>query len=246
MVTISYADHKSRQVLCTDINVEITDSLTNSFITRNDVVELIERRMYSPIGHPLWHINTLQIEKHLFELHPVRMVSAFKTSDGRLNIQIEQRKPIMRVINSRNQSYYIDTEGQILPLSSKFTAHVLIINGNILEPFQIKPDVKILSWNGKPNEQPPLICQVFELGRYIAEDEFWNSQIAQIYVETPDDIELIPRVGAHVVKLGGVDDYETKLQKLKIFYERGLTAVGWNQYSEVNLKFKNQIICTKR
>lgn len=63
----------------------------------------------------------------------------------------------------------------------------------------------------------------------------------------PDkNIELVPRVGDHLVYLGRLDNFEQKLKRLKVFYEKGLNQVGWNKYSRINVEFSNQIICTKR
>ena len=63
----------------------------------------------------------------------------------------------------------------------------------------------------------------------------------------PDkNIELVPRVGDHVIYLGKLDDFEQKLKRVKVFYEKGLNKVGWNKYSRISVEFDNQIICTKK
>ncbi len=43
-----------------------------------------------------------------------------------------------------------------------------------------------------------------------------------------------------------LDDYETKLQNLKLFYDQAIPIVGWEKYSVISLKYKNQIVCTKK
>ena len=55
-----------------------------------------------------------------------------------------------------------------------------------------------------------------------------------------------PRVGDHIVYLGKLDQFEDKLDRLKVFYKKALNEVGWNKYSRISLEFNNQIICTKR
>ena len=59
------------------------------------------------------------------------------------------------------------------------------------------------------------------------------------------DFELVPKVGNHKIVFGGIDNLESKFEKLMIFYKKGLSKTGWNEYSEINLKFKNQVVCTK-
>ena len=59
------------------------------------------------------------------------------------------------------------------------------------------------------------------------------------------EIELVPRVGDHIVYLGKLEHFEDKLDRLKTFYGKALNEVGWNKYSRISLEFSNQIICTK-
>jgi cell division protein FtsQ len=58
-------------------------------------------------------------------------------------------------------------------------------------------------------------------------------------------VELTPTVGNHQIILGKIADYRENLNKLQLFYEKGLAEVGWNRYSVINLKYKNQVVCTK-
>jgi cell division protein FtsQ len=37
---------------------------------------------------------------------------------------------------------------------------------------------------------------------------------------------------------------DVKLENLKLFYQKALPKVGWERYSSINLKYKNQIVCT--
>jgi cell division protein FtsQ len=96
------------------------------------------------------------------------------------------------------------------------------------------------------DNKKPLVSQIYEFARFVIDDDFWNAQITQVYVNGPNDIELIPRVGSQVILIGNLDDFEKKLEKLKLFYEKALPAEGWNKYKKINLKYSNQIICTKR
>jgi cell division protein FtsQ len=78
------------------------------------------------------------------------------------------------------------------------------------------------------------------------EEELWNAQIEQIQVTAGGEVELIPRVGNHIIALGQPSDYAQKFDKLKIFYEKGLDEVGWDRYSRINLNYGNQVIATKK
>ena len=57
--------------------------------------------------------------------------------------------------------------------------------------------------------------------------------------------ELVPRTGSHTVIFGSPDDAEEKLAKLLTFYRRGLRNIGWEEYRTINVKYKEQVVCTK-
>jgi cell division protein FtsQ len=82
---------------------------------------------------------------------------------------------------------------------------------------------------------------------YTSNNEFWNATVQQLYVNANGEIEFIPRIGNHTVILGDDQLLESKFNKLLLFYQEGMNKKGgWNQYSTINLKFKNQVVCTKK
>jgi cell division protein FtsQ len=81
---------------------------------------------------------------------------------------------------------------------------------------------------------------------YLNNDSFWSAQIDQIYVDSHDEIDLIPRVGNHVIHLGTTGDMEDKFRNLRAFYDKVLPEVGWNMYSNINIEYKDQIVCRRR
>ena len=113
-----------------------------------------------------------------------------------------------------------------MPLSRHYVAHVLVASGQIDEKLALG--------------------DLYKFALFLEEDDFWNDWIGQIYVDSDNNVELIPRVGNHKVVLGTFDDYQTKLENLRLFYEQAIPKVGWEKYSEINLKYKNQIVCIKR
>ncbi len=63
---------------------------------------------------------------------------------------------------------------------------------------------------------------------------------------TEPQLELIPRAGDHTIVLGELDGTERqRLENLKLFYNRTLWHEGWEAYTTVNIKYRNQIVCTK-
>jgi len=84
-----------------------------------------------------------------------------------------------------------------------------------------------------------------KVANYIIQDNFWKNQIVQINVLANGTMELVPRVGDHIVYLGAPQNVDKKLERLRKFYLYGLNKAGWNKYYYISLEFDNQIICKK-
>jgi cell division protein FtsQ len=84
---------------------------------------------------------------------------------------------------------------------------------------------------------------LFYFIKYIEKDKFWSAQFAQLKVDKRGMIEIFPQVTKQMIEFGDTYQYDEKLKKLKIFYDKILPDRGWNRYNRVNLKFENQIIC---
>ncbi len=244
---ISYAKRSYKKKICTRLEVRVLDSAQYFFVRANDVKKAILSSSYSPLGKPLHSINTYKIEEKILTRAAVRTAEAYKLHKGVLRVDITQRKPVLRVFNAKRQSYYIDDAGKILPNYPGFAAEVLVASGNISEPFAITNNaIDLNKYSDSPiGSSGRLLYDLYQFAKYINNDEFWNAQIEQVYVRKTNSVELIPLVGPHVVELGGLNNFEGKLKKLKLFYRKALPVEGWNQYSMINLKYSNQIVCTK-
>ena len=90
-------------------------------------------------------------------------------------------------------------------------------------------------------------CKVLtKLGNTIVNNKFWRNQIVQVNVLADGTVELVPRVGEHIIYMGYPNGLNEKLARLEKFYRYGLSEAGWNKYSYINLAFENQIICKKK
>lgn len=245
-VALSFAADKEKEVTCTGFNVIITDSLDNNFVSKEDVLSLMANNEMELLGYQLNRINTKDLEELLNNRTVIKHAEIYKTLNGLVNIKIQQRKPIVRVYNRNNHSYYIDIEGNTMPLSNKFTSHVIIANGYISEKLEnqtgsIRNCSKLID-----KQSDNILCDIYELANFIHKNPFWRSQLEQIYVTPNQEFELIPRVGAHIIEFGDISDMEYKFKKLKALYDRGFHIKGWNDYNRIDLKYSNQVICSKK
>ncbi|MCK4747011.1 MAG: hypothetical protein KAT15_08250, partial [Bacteroidales bacterium] len=117
----------------------------------------------------------------------------------------------------------------------------LHINGEIPGKYRKEKNIfPVNESNGKIMED------LLKMAGYIQSDPFWNSQIVQVYVNRKGEFELVPRVGSQIILFGDADKMESKFFKLRTLYREGFSRTGWNQYEVINLKYNNQVICTKR
>jgi cell division protein FtsQ len=149
-----------------------------------------------------------------------------------LIINIDQSRPVARMVGKKLHDRYISAYGDVLPVSKNFTARVMLVSG----PWTDNPD--LLNLGTTPSGRSML-----ELIGFIIDDPFWKSQIAEIYVDKKDEITFYTQVSKQCIEFGKPENIELKFKKLRIFYKEILPAKGWNTYERVSLKYTNQIVC---
>lgn len=230
-------------ILCNKVDIVIADSLSKRFLETRDITELLSQNNMLSLGTQLSEVNTSDIESLILKNSLVKNCEVYTTVDGELNIDLWQREPVVRIIDKKGQNYYLDLEGSIIAMSKRFTPHLLVVNGNIRTPFN--PNKLENIYSSEYNKNTETLQDIHELALFIRENKFWNSQIVQVYVTSNLEFEIVPRIGPHLIQLGDINNFEQKLEKLRIFYKEGLNNVGWNQYLNINLKYKDQIVCSK-
>jgi cell division protein FtsQ len=80
----------------------------------------------------------------------------------------------------------------------------------------------------------------------IHEDAFLDALIDQIYVTKHQELILTPKVGVRKIFFGKAKNIDEKLFNLKAFYLHGKSKIDWQKYSSINIKYRNQIVCSKK
>lgn len=245
---MGFANRSQEVLLCESIDVKINQDDELYFLNTEDVVNLIVDRADSIVNHPKSVVNIPEIEHKLNSHDDIENAEVYITIDGKLKVKVRQRKPIVRVVNKNGESYYIDHMGKLMPLSQKYTAKVLIANGNIMEPYAKNYRSSIADDTiSVQMKKETMLDELYALSTYILADDFWKAQVQQIYINADKDMELVPMVGNHRIVFGDTVAMDEKFNKLMTFYKQGLNTTGWwNKYAVINLKYKNQIVCTKK
>jgi len=233
VVLMSFIEVKKSTMTCKGVQVIIPGN--QYFIDKQEVDNIIGLNSNSLVGRRLENINIQRLEKKLRANPFVASASVYADMNGVIMVEINQRQPMMRVMNRFNQDFYIDEHGLKLPMSANFTAKVVVANGYIDELFANRVD----------SLRTPIAKQIFKTADYIRKDSLWTAQIAQIYVNDKHEIELIPRVGNQRILLGNADSLDTKFKNLLAFYKQAVPQVGWVAYKAINIKYTNQVIGIK-
>jgi cell division protein FtsQ len=247
VVLMGFVSADREKIKCQGIQINIVDEQSKGFIDRADVIAIVQSKSKHVIGTRMSDINIPVLEKIINNNPFVKQAQVYSSIDGMLHVDVEQRTPVVRIINDKDESFYIDTEGKFMPVSDKYTHPVLIANGFIYDTY-VQQQVFDSSFYVTADSVRPLriIDQLFYLANYINRDTLMNDMTEQVYVNSNHEFELVPRVGDHVILLGDISNLEEKILKLKKFYTDGLNKAGWDLYSVINLKFKNQVVCTRK
>ncbi len=180
VVSLGFVIESREKAICNKVNITISDEETNKLLNKNDISKILEKYKISIIGKPVDSVNTLLTETIINQSPLVSCTQAYTTINGALNINVEQRKPVLHVINKKLQNYYIDKTGKLIMLQKQYASFTLIANGNITEPFDIQTTKNIFPSNHDSILMPSIIYDLYHIAVYIDNDEFWRSQIVQV------------------------------------------------------------------
>ena len=251
-----YCHAQQEQTLCRGLRVKVLDSAERGFITPAMVKNWFAAEQKEFLREPVGKVNTLEVEAFVRRRGFVKTVRAYTSMDGMLNIELTQRKPVLRVNSVNGYDFYVTDDNYILPTQRYYSVYVPVVTGMIVPPFG--PDFvgSLDDWSKKGekkvSENYLFLAKLINFVKFVGYDDFWNAFIVQIRVngtdpQTEDEpqVEIVPRAGDQVIALGGIDAYEQKLDKLMSFYRKAVLYEGWDRYRYVNLKYKDQIVCVK-
>jgi len=249
LVLLSFSQSSKNKTVSKEVSITINTEDGNHFMTNKRVNTILTNMGYSFGSNTMSQLDTRKIENKLLGLSCVKSVIVHKNLNGKVAIKIEQRKPIARIFNGNGTSIYIDENGKIMPVSEYYTSRVLVVNGY----FNLKSNQSIAELNENDSlKNSSLLDEIFALASHINKNDFLKAQIEQIYIEKNKEITLIPKVGNQKIIFGKLNnnlsnskEIEEKMDKLILFYTKGINPENLNLYRTINLTYNNQIICKK-
>ena len=147
----------------------------------------------------------------------------FVSVDGVLKAVVKQKTPVARVFDG-DDSFYIDYEGNKMPLSNNFTARVPLVSGEIN-----KKDSKDLA----------------ELFRIIHDDAFLKKNIIGVQIMPNRSLLLWNRNYNYKIDFGRAIKIKSKFNNYKAVFQKAVLDSSLNKYKIIDLRFTQQVVCTK-
>jgi len=219
--------------LCKDYVISIQGAQKNLFINEKDIKKLLNSGTNGRIkGASITDFNLRKLEQLLEVNAWVKDANLYFDNREVLHVSIEEKEPVARIFTTAGKSFYIDNEGEKMPLSEMMSARVPV--------FTNFPDKKVLS-----TKDTLLLNDIIKTASFILNDSFWMAQTEQIDITEDKNFEMIPTIGNHIVKLGKGNDIDKKFGRLLIFYQQVLSKTNFNKYNTVDVQFTGQVVGSK-
>lgn len=246
IVLVGFTNWEHNNLGCKSYIIKIDYGNADTLVTKTDIYNLVKKTGNPLKGQLIGNIDVEAMEREIRRQPYIAHAEVFMNLEGVVQIEVLQRQPILRIFNQKGESYYLDGLGYLLPLNPAFSARVIVATGFIDEPFSKKINYLQDSVRRKDSlEYRSVMINLYKVATFIMKDKFLRAQIEQIDVDRQGEFELVPRVGKHIIIFGTAENLEDKFERLFAFYKYGLSRTGWSRYNVINIKYKNQVVCSK-
>ncbi|MFZ2900297.1 MAG: hypothetical protein WA004_16830 [Saprospiraceae bacterium] len=235
-IIIIAAVEKKQENGATGIEIHVKPLKGDHYLVDStDIKKSIQRHFaFEWRGQQIGMLNIERLERVLEEDPLILDADVYVNAKDKIHIKVEQREPVLRIIDDNGLQYYLDKDGNKMPLSKHYSARVMVATGSL------PPHVP-----GFLEKKKNLLKDVFVLSQYIEQDKFLRALIEQIHVSN-GKIFLAPKVGQFRIMLGTLDGMEEKFERLRLFFDEIAPYEGWRKYRTINLSYKGQIVCERR
>jgi len=239
----SVVKHKGQPVPELRVNIQRGEGV-DELITKEEVDSIVHVHFGLLIGTPMSQIDVGGIQVAVNRHPAVQACNVFLGVDGILHLDIQQRAPMFRVLNSDGSGFYVDTLGQSFSLLERAVAYVPIFSvEGVMGAMEFPANKKYYDENALGLTY---LDELVLFGNHMRKKSELKDWVEHVHLTAAGTIEVIPRVGNHVIDFGSIYNLESKTKMLFEFYRSQLTITNLEKYSRINLNFENQIICEKR
>jgi cell division protein FtsQ len=204
-------------------SVVIFEGDENVFVTNETVNKLLIENKTNAQSIRKDKLDLNKLERAIDNHNMIEKSQVFVSIDGVLKAVVKQKVPIVRVFDESG-SFYIDYKGVRMPLSTVYTARVPLVTGEITD---------------KNKEE------LNKLFRYIFDDPFLKRNIIGIQIFPNGSLLMTNRNFNYEIDFGRTINVERKFNNYKAFFQKAALDSTLYNYKRINLRFTQQVVCTK-
>lgn len=213
-----WAENDTEDDICRKVNIETG----GGFLSVGEIQSWLRKKSLYPLGMPMRSVSTQEIEDGLSRHEMVRDAQCYKRGDTIVEIRVEQRQPILRVL-SDGETYYVDADHKKMPVRSETKADVIWVRGHIGERMAREEMAGFVEW--------------------LDGNSYWRPRIRSIEVREGKQVLLRQTENEPVILLGRLEDYERKLHKVRVFIEETkASGIEIPAYKQLDARFDGQIV----
>lgn len=220
----SFSSGRNRTRLYSNAEIEFSANDAADFITHDKVNKLLIQNHDKVTSIRKDKLDLNSVEKSLNENPMIEKAEVYATVDGKLKAVVTQKTPVARIYEGV-KTYYIDRNGEEMPLSETYTARVPLVTGELAK---IEKD------------------KLYGLLVYIFNDNFLKKNIIGIEVTPAGNIKMLSRNYDYEILFGSPANVERKFDNYKAFLQDAVKDTLIESYKTINLKFTQQVVCTKK
>ncbi len=243
LVSMAFVNNKFKKKKIENITIKIISDNQPTMCNTEDIEKYIHCEQL--LNKSYYEMNFFLLEKISNEKNEIKKSAIYFTPHNQLYIQVTERKPIARII-SNYINHYIDDEWKTMKVTTPYKVPLII------SEFQENPDlfrhypISKIAYSSHLR-YTSAFYDIHTVLNIILSDTILTNFIDYLYIHKNHEISLHPVIGKFHISAGNSENFQGKMNKLKLFIMHGLNKTnGWNKYSEINLQYKNLIYCTKK
>ena len=202
-------------------------------LSQADIETLLSDANIEIIGKEMKEIDLGDVATLLKNNPFIETVNFVHFAGKKLVIDYTLRELVLHVFTPNGNHYFVDSNGEMVPFTMKMKDYLMIVNGNLTDAYK----------SGK--KAPKGVQDALALTKIINQDDFYQAMFRQIYLNN-GGMELTSTIGGQTILFGTSENAEEKLRNLKTVYENGLSHKGYNTYAQLDARYKNRIIATRK
>ena len=221
-----------------DVNLHVLRDADDGFVDYDKTYNMILDICDTANNTQIRMIDVDSVVNTLMKNPWITAVDASINLDEYLDVEVTECKPVARIYNKKGKSVYVDGNGDMYPSNNSYVPHLLVVSG-----IDFKTDnLGNVNDEAYASANLPL---VFNLIKEVLDDDYARSRVRQIHYDKNKKYIFSLNNTNIIVIFGDVNNNKEKLLKMKNFFDAMQGNPELENYKEINLNYKNQVVCTK-